>query len=84
MLTIFKYPLPTAFDFYIEMPISSQLLTVQVQDEKPVLWAMVNKDAITEKRQFKLVYTGNNIDFIPKAYIGTFQLDYLVYHLFEV
>jgi len=57
-------------------------LDVQLQDGLPVLWATVDTDAPTEERLFLLAQTGEEISGYP-AYIGTFQIGQLVYHLFE-
>lgn len=70
----------------IDLPHGAQVLSVQVQDGSPYIWACVNPSAKSEPRQFRLYGTGHPIegDCLLK-FIGTFQLfgGRLVYHLFE-
>lgn len=37
---IYKYPLEITDKQSVEMPISAEILTVQIQKEKPFLWAL--------------------------------------------
>ena len=85
MKTIFKYPL-TLSEQGIEMPEGAQILTVQVQNNTPYLWALVSPSSPTELKRITVLGTGHSIiedKFL--AYIGTFQLDCgeLVFHVFE-
>jgi len=86
---VFKYTIPVADIFEIEMPQKSSILTVQEQYGQPHIWALCNPDAPTETRAFRLVGTGHPIRYdvgIDYIYIGTFQLQRgsFVGHLFEV
>lgn len=45
--TVKKYDLEVADVQKIEMPVMAQLLCIQVQDEVPKLWALVNPNATT-------------------------------------
>ena len=86
---IYKYPLIQTDGFEIEMPKGARILTVQVQDGEPYIWAIVNPDNDTEVRGFRLAGTGhqlNTMGFTDMVYIGTFQLydGGLVFHLFEI
>lgn len=86
MQSIHKYPVPIVDDVEIELPVGAQVLTVQVQMDKPFIWALVSKDTVrTEMRQFRLIGTGHPIEDDAKRYVGTFQLHGgdLVFHLFE-
>lgn len=70
----------------IEMPIDAEILTVQMQMDCLVLWALVNSENKTEERTFEIFGTGIHISKdIPRKYIGTFQTQggYLVFHVFE-
>lgn len=74
--------------FIVEMPKDAEVLTIQTQNEKPYVWALVNPDAHTELRQFEVYGTGHNIHYdmgAERKYINTFQLQggSLVFHLFE-
>jgi len=102
MITIWKAPLlmmNTEFaagyhakwkeEYIVEMPLESELLTVQVQKGNPCVWFRVD----TEQKQmslwkFIIVGTGHEIK-IPitfTKYVGTFQLydGAFIGHVFEV
>lgn len=82
MKTIWKFPL--AADGLVRMPIGAEILSVQVQDGQPVIWALVDSDAETETRMFRVVATGQH--FAPRPedrYVGTMQLGQLVFHIFD-
>lgn len=83
--TIWKYKLPSTTSFF-EMPEGAEILTVQLQNGTPCIWAIVNPDAKLEERTFVFVTTGGHIPAGDnQKYIGTFQLydQQLVLHLFE-
>lgn len=83
MKTIWKYELKPG-ENRIELPLHYVPLDVQVQSEKPVFWCLVdtNNDKITSI--FHVFGTGESInENINLKYIGTFQLDWMVWHLFE-
>lgn len=85
--TIWKYPVPIADNFILEMPRSADILCVQMHRGRPRLWALVDPSAPTEERTFSVVGTGNPADHVrhePEFYIGTFQVEVLVWHLFEL
>jgi hypothetical protein len=74
--------------FAVEMPKNAEILTVQVQNETPCIWALVNPESPKELRHFEFYGTGHDIHCdmgIERKYINTFQLDggALVFHLFE-
>jgi hypothetical protein len=82
MVTVFKYPLELVDEQHVEMPTGSELLTVQVQHDTPMLWARVDTTRPAEQRLIRLAGTGN-----PNAvgvYVATVQLlgGSLVLHAF--
>lgn len=96
MKRIFKYPLPMEVDngvarwkdrFEIELPRGAEILTVQEQNNAPMLWALVDPEAIKEKRKMLLLNTGAEMppDVNYHRFLGTYQLNggRLVFHLFE-
>lgn len=85
-MKIFKYLLYPSDSFELELPKGAKILTVQVQFEKPQIWALVDPNADNEKRQFRMIGTGHEIKEKNLTYIGTFQMmgGHLVWHLFEV
>jgi hypothetical protein len=86
MKTIYKYPLETIDHQKVEMPKGSEILTVQIQNGVPMLWALVD-DEILEV-EIKLIDThgtGHNVTDAPKKYISTYQMlqGRLIFHVFE-
>ena len=87
MKKIFKYTLKIDDEQEILMPFGAEILTVQVQNYQPQIWAIVNPDDIQpEVRKIRMIGTGHPIeqDFTGK-YIGTFQLysGVIIFHVFE-
>lgn len=86
-MIIYKYPLrPGTFE--IEMPEGARILSVAVQDDKPMMWALVDPSAPLSKHGLMVVGTGHNMEGLDVRnwrFVGTFQLDggSLVFHLFE-
>jgi len=68
----------------IQMPMDAKILTVQMQDGEPNIWAMVDTQNELESRTFTIVGTGNPFDDTDTKYIGTFQEPPFVWHLFEI
>jgi|SRR6185369_5341993 len=98
MKKIFKYPIPvtdyfsvpTDDKFVISMPNYAKILCVQLQKEKPYIWALVDDEEKLRNRHFRIVGTGelileseDQLDFVD--YIGTIQMldGSLVWHLFD-
>lgn len=86
MRTIWKFPLGDGGPQRVEMSKGTEVLTVQTQDNRPCLWAVVDPDAEVEVRYFEIFGTGQNIHEdmgVDRKYIGTFQQPPYVWHLFE-
>lgn len=84
METIWKFPVPSLKEFEIQMPKGAKILSVQMQGGDPVFWALVMQDsAETETRSFSVFGTGWDIQRAGISYIGTWQSNGLVWHLFE-
>jgi hypothetical protein len=87
MRTIYKYPLELVDLQTLELPAGAELLTVQMQDGRPCLWAEVATSAPARPRTIAIYGTGNPIPGDAEIeYIGTFQMHggALVFHAFEV
>lgn len=87
MTKVFKFPLEISDEQKVLMPVGAKVLTVQVQNGVPCLWAECNPDAECVYRTFLIRGTGHPIDDnIEKEYIGTIQLygGSLVLHVFEI
>ena len=79
---IWKYPLNSMVSD-IQMPMEAKVLTVQIQNDQPHMWAQVNPQNEMETRHFTVVGTGHDFDDKDMKYIGTFQDIPMVWHLFE-
>lgn len=85
-MQIWKFPFEVTDKVFLAMPAEARVLTVQVQNGMPCLWALVEPrntpDGLTE---FRIVGTGHEFDG-KGEYIGTFQLreGALVFHVFKV
>jgi hypothetical protein len=90
MKTIHKFPLSVDDTVTIAMPAGAQILSVQVQRGTPCLWALVSPFDFIDNRVFRIYGTGQPIDdkadgFLgTHTFVGTIQLDDLVFHVFEV
>ena len=83
---VYKYPLDISGYNEISMPIGAEILTVQIQDGKAFVWALVdiNPYKNLEVRKIAVYGTGHTIHTDVK-YIGTIQMmdGKLVFHVFE-
>lgn len=90
MKTIWKYPLTTETRCIIGMPEGAEILTIQVQNNVPCVWAEVDTEAELEERVFCFFATGEEIGFDGQEYdylyVGTVQLynGASVLHVFEL
>ena len=86
-MRIWKYELKTTDTQYIEMPVSSKLLTVQMQHGVPCLWCLVNEDEYLAEREIRIIGSGHFIenDF-NGTYIGTYQMfdGKAIFHVFSI
>lgn len=84
MSTVYKYEIMERAE--LKMPRGAKVLTVQVQNGAPRLWALVDPEQPEERRVFEVYGTGHHIpDIHSAAYVATFQVDdgAFVFHLFE-
>lgn len=90
MKHILKYPVRIEDEFAIEMPSGSTLLSVQIQNGVPQLWALVEVGAPMARRKLAIRGTGHDLTFSaeawPAKYVGTFQMQggSLAWHLFDL
>ena len=68
----------------LSLPAGAQILTVQIQDDKPMLWALIDpNETLFSTRILGIYGTGHNVPYNPGKYISTFQLKGMVFHVFE-
>jgi len=83
---IYKYVLPIDKVFFdATLPCDAKILAFQVQNGEPVIWALVDTEALEEVRHFAIRGTGTAMNDWRSTdiYIGTVQIPPFVWHLFE-
>jgi len=83
-MRIYKYELKIQDRQNITMDWDARLLSVQFQDGKLCLWAMVDTNSWKSHRTIRIVGTGMDFDPDGLVFIGTVQQDGFVWHVFEV
>jgi hypothetical protein len=86
MKTIYKYPIEITDKQTLPMPVGANILTVQVQNGNPFIWAMVDTEAPIEGVAIIVYGTEHPIDeSLNLEYIGTFQSNgkCFVFHVFK-
>ena len=85
---VWKYAVPPGQLVELDIKKGAQLLHAgaQVTEGHAQIWALVDPDAKTEKRYFRLVGTGHSIAEEIVQHVGTFNMmeGVLVFHIFEV
>lgn len=82
MKTIYKYELRSQ-NPSMKLPKGAEILTVQVQDGRPMLWALVDPENVLEDRFITTFGTGWEVEGNMK-YICTYMEGYFVWHVFEM
>ena len=84
-MKIYKYPLELTPEQQVEMPLEASILTVQVQNNIPCLWALVDPEMPPSRRTIYIRGTGHEFDVKSFKYINTFQQlnGGLIWHVFE-
>ena len=83
--TVWKWKLQLNETQVINMPSGAEILSIQTQQGKPMLWALVNEDNPPTSRTFATYGTGFTMPENPGKYIGSYQnkRETLVLHVFE-
>jgi hypothetical protein len=84
MKTIHKYGLDVVRVQTVELPAHAEILSVQVQHGRPVMWAIVEDQNSKVQRTVVMQGTGWELPHYveKKDFIGTVQLVSLVFHFF--
>jgi len=85
---IWKFELETTDHQILKMPLGAEILTVQMQNDTPCLWALVEPSQEKERRFIEIFGTGHPLGYdmgVDRKYISTYQLHggSLVFHVFE-
>lgn len=86
MHTVYKYQFPVTDYFTLELPVGAKLVLLDVQNDVPCMWFLVDTSVIKEVRHFTVHGTGHAIDDMDKkTHIGSFMIHggALVFHVFE-
>ena len=83
IMRILKYGLHYIDDQIIEMPLKSEILDIQDQAGKLVLWALCDEKSELVEVQIRAFFTGEELpaDF-DHTYLKTMQIGMLVFHFF--
>lgn len=85
--TIWKFPFTVSDEVRVDMPARAQVLSVQLQNGQPTMWALVDPEARLVTHRFRVFGTGHPVPFgiITAQFVGTFQMHggALVFHLFS-
>lgn len=88
MKTIHKLSLNIRDEQEVLLPEDAEILTVQIQNGIPCIWAIVDTKNDLKHRKIVTIGTGHEISNMGRfqKYIGTYQYDAnnLVFHVFEV
>lgn len=83
-MKVFKYSLPHLGTNVVSLPRGASPLTVGIQRDELVMWALCPPGEIVDERQFYVVWTGSSVPSGPVRYIGTATHDdSTVVHVFE-
>lgn len=90
-MVIWKYELEIESRQVVMMPAGAEILSVQQQDDKLQMWAIVEPEAAKERRRFEVVGTGNTMpdlssEGLARLHLATVQTcsGLLVWHVFEL
>ena len=84
MKKIFKYELSFENRTFLKMPEKSEIMDIQIQNGKPVMWAMVEPDSREIEVKINIYGTGWTIDHLATKdeYLATICDGELVFHFF--
>ena len=85
-MTIWKFQFEISGDLTISMPANARVLSIQIQNGVPCMWAIVNQSYPCEERNFKVFGTGHPMSAetaLLAEHVGTFQDGQFVWHVFE-
>lgn len=87
---VWKFALPPhEYSVSFDMPFRAEILHIEAQNNRPMLWALVDKTAPPERRTFLRIGTGDkmthDVGGRTLEYIGTVQINggLEIYHYFE-
>jgi hypothetical protein len=82
MLTVYKYEIPIADRFVLQLPIGAEILHAECQNGVPCLWAKIDTEARRVGRRLYITGTGHPVSPTVR-HITSFQQGEFVWHLWE-
>lgn len=83
MKRVYKYNLIVCGKQYLSLPVGSVILSVAVQCNLPVLYALVDTTiSETETYYVNVLFTGVDCNEQAEHFVGTLQIESLVLHVF--
>lgn len=83
-VVVWKFPLKLVEVQEIDVPEGAVALALQLQDDRPCLWAGCDPSQPLEKRRVLLAGTGVSHPHLATAgYLGTVQVNGYVWHFFD-
>ena len=87
-MTIIHKHLLTNSATMLDLPLGAQILTIQMQQDQPVLWEYHDQNEVrTQRRQFVAINTGQSFEFpgdMHRYIATTTSTTGVVWHVFEV
>jgi hypothetical protein len=86
-MTIYKYRLKLTENgiFQTTMPKDAKILSCQLQNDEPTIWAIVKDENDTCQRRFAFIGTGWPLgEKFDAVYISTLQMPPFVWHVFDL
>ena len=83
---VWKYPLEMKDLQHINIPVNAEILSVQVQQGVPTVWALVDPEGAEVDFAFRMVGTGHPIGYgiAHFTFLGTFQLQRIMDSVWHV
>jgi hypothetical protein len=82
MMSIWKFPIMRTEVQKIDIPVGAKILSVQMQNGAPCIWAIVDTEAKTESRTIAIIGTGNDCWCSRWQFIGTVSDGPFMWHVF--
>ena len=83
-MSIWKFTLEIKNMQRIFMPRGAKILSVANQNGSICLWAIVDRSAVVEERNFGVFGTGHDVGFLGKdEFLDTVFIEEFVWHVFE-
>ena len=86
MRAVYRFELPTPGEVKIEIPAGAQILHVALGKRLPCIFALVDTEAPSVVRRFRVVHTGDEIpDADSLHHVGSFLVgpERISFHVFE-